>query len=265
MGTTNADLWAELYQLVEAKDLDLHIRWIKGHCSSPTVAASYGMSLRDIAGNFTADALAGRAADFFEAVPQDALDVQWYYSIARKVQARGIAILASVIPQRGTTTIKKISTPRPPSTPLGVAVMSSQHRFTFFTQSARCYVCFERAPLMRSHLIDWLKSPCRVDASLAHAFFTGRERPAKLPLHRPVPVGRQVAHPSHQLFVLRGLVFCNSCGYYASRRLLNLVHPCRGPEDNNAINRVRNLRKGKLPGGVTKWPNSHAHLQLTLQ
>ena len=148
--------------------------------------------------------------------------------------------------------------------------MASKHRFTFFGRSARCYVCFERAPLMQSHLIDWLHSPCRVDVALAHAFFSGRERPAKLPLHRPVPIGRQVPHDSHHLFVMRGLVFCNLCGYYASRRMQNLADPCRGHLDRNgcvdrmAIIRVRNLKQGKLPSGVLQWPNCHTHSELVL-
>ena len=264
MSTTNADLWDELFTLIEAKDLDLHLRWVKGHCVTVEAAIRYGMSIRDIAGNCVADALAGRAADFYEAVPQDCLDVQWYYALARKIQARGIAILSSVIPHRASLALQRTPVPRPPSTPLGVAVLASRHKFTFFGRSARCYVCFECAPLMRSHLIDWLQSPCRVDVAIANAFFSGRERPARLPSHRPVPIGRQVAHPSHHLFVMRGLVFCNSCGYYASRRMQNLAEPCNGCDDRVAITRVRNLRQGKLPSGLLQWPNCQSNSELSL-
>ena len=81
MATTNADMWEELFQLIEAKDLDFHIRWVKGHCVTVEAANNHGMSIRDIAGNCTADALAGRAAAFYESVPQDCLDVQWYCAL----------------------------------------------------------------------------------------------------------------------------------------------------------------------------------------
>ena len=260
--TNNADLWQELFSLIQAKELELRLRWVKGHCVSHEMIVKYKMTLYDIVGNLTADALAGRAAQLYEPVPQDCIDIQWYYAIVRKIQSRAIAVLSSVIPQRSTSSERVERVPRPISTPLGVAVLGSRHRFTLFSGSARCYVCFEQAPKMRSHLLDWLAGPCKVDVSLAHAFFSGRERPARLPKHRPIPVGRRTAHASHELFVLRGLVFCNRCGYYAARRMINLVDPCE--PDSSATLRVLNLRRGKLPSGVPDWPNSHYRQQLNL-
>ena len=199
----------------------------------------------------------------YEAVPQDCSDILWYYSVVRRIQARAIAILAHTIPNRPTTA-KKPKAERPPTTPLGVAVLNSKHRFTFFAGTARCYVCHERAPLMRSHLIDWLRSPCKVDPIVAYAFFTGTSRPARLPTHRPVPIGRQIAHSSHDLFVHKGLTFCGKCGYYAHHRMLNLVSPCDGMKDDRAVARVRHLKQGKLPRGVADWPNAHSRTLLTL-
>ena len=147
-----------------------------------------------------------------------------------------------------------IAAPRP-STPLGVAVLGSQHRFTFFGSSARCYVCFERAPHLKSHLMDWLSSPCRVDPAMAHAFFDGRVRPARLPRHRPIVVGKRSAHATHDLYTLRGLVYCNQCGNYGHSRYLNLYKACTGMTDSHAIRSVRDLRRGNLPRGVSHWPN----------
>ena len=221
------------------------------------------MSWFDILGNFTADILAGRAAELFECVPQDVSDGLRYYSIVRKIQSRAIAVLSSIVPHRPST--KKIeSVPRPISTPLGVAVSASQHKFTFFSNSARCYVCHESAPSKRSHLIDWLNSPCKVDPKMAYAFFSGTKRPARLPEHRPVVVGRQVVHESHKLSVYQGLIFCGNCGYYASKRLLNLVHKCDGMKDHDAIMRVKALRSRKLPSGLVDWPNCQRRQELSL-
>ena len=147
---------------------------------------------------------------------------------------------------------------------MGVAVLGSQHRFTFFGPTARCYVCHEAAPRLRSHLIDWLKIPCKVDIRLAHAHFSGSFRPAKLPRHRPIVLGRRWAHESHNLFVLHGLVFCNSCGYYGSGRFIKLTEPCTGMDSDIARRRVLNLRMGKLPNGLDAWPNEPTRKQLTL-
>ena len=263
--TNNADLWEELFNLVEGKSLSLCLRWVKGHCTTDELINRYNMNFYDIVGNLTADALANRAAQLYQCVPQDIIDVQWYYSLVRKIQSRAIAILAAVIPRRGTNPGRTAAIPRPISTPLGVAVLGSQHKFTLFSGSARCYICFETAPRMRSHLLDWLASPCKVDVSLANAFFSGRQRPAKLPLHRPIPVGRQVAHESHSLCVFRGLVYCNSCGYYAHKKMQHLAEPCSvSPEDKAAVLRVLNFRRGKLPSGMADWPNGCHHSMLTL-
>ena len=182
------------------------------------------------------------------------------------MQSRAIAILADVIPKRLAMVVpKRPAVPRPPSTPLGVAVLGSQHRFTFFGPTARCYVCHEAAPRLRSHLIDWLKSPCKVDIQLTHAYFSGSFRPAKLPRHRPIVLGRRCAHDSHNLFVLHGLVFCNTCGYYACGRVIRLLEPCNpGKDPERARRRVLNLRMGKLPSGVEDWPNEPSRKQLTL-
>ena len=224
MNSTNADLWNELFDLIESKKLNFTIRWVKGHCNSVEIAAKYHVSLNDIVGNFIADALAARAADVYKPIAQDSVDVLWYYSIVRRVQARAIAILADVIPKRSAV-------PRPPprcrqpATPVGVALMASQHKFHNFSGTMRCYVCFERAPLLKSHLIDWLGSPCKVDIRLAYSFFTGAQKPARLPVHRPIPVGRQVVHSTHELHVLKGLMFCGKCGYYAYHRLIHLSEP----------------------------------------
>ena len=263
MNSTNPDLWDELFDLIKSKGLNFSVRWVKGHCNSVEIATKYGVSLNDLVGNSIADALADRAADTFRPVPQDTVDVLWYYSIVRRIQARAVAILADVIPKRSAT-------PRPaprcrqPATPIGVAVVASQHKFHNFSGTMRCYVCFERAPLQKSHLIDWLGSPCKVDPKFAYSFFTGTLKPARLPVHRPLPIGRQVAHFSHDLFVLRGLIFCNKCGYYAYHRMINLAEPCDGMKDEAAIKRVRSFRQGKLPRGVADWPNSQRHRELVL-
>ena len=214
-------------------------------------------------GSFIADARASRAAEFYEVVPQDSTDILWYYSVVRRIQARAIAILADVLPHRPVSAkIERVK--RPPTTPLGVAVLNSKHRFTFFAGTARCYVCHERAPLVRSHLLDWLRSPCKVDPIMANAYFTGTSRPARLPTHRPIPVGRRVAHASHDLLVHKGLVFCGKCGYYAHHRLLRLAEQCTGMKDERAIARVRRLRAGKLPTGVSDWPNSYSRTLICL-
>ena len=117
-------------------------------------------------------------------------------------------ILASVIPERGTVPPAPLRQPRPPVTPVGVALFNSKHRFSMIGPTMKCINCFETAPRLRSHLLDWLKSDCRTDRSLVYAYFTGIRKPAALPRHRPVSVGRRVAHDSAMCFsAIRALSF----------------------------------------------------------
>ena len=265
MASSSPDLWSDAFSLIESKRITLTLRWVKGHCDTVELASRYSMCVRDITGNLHADSLADRAASMYEPVAQDVVDVLWYYALVRKIQSRAIAILADVIPKRlSMIAPKRAITPRPPSTPLGVAVLGSQHRFTFFGPSARCYICHESAPRLKSHLIDWLKSPCKVDILFANAHFQGSFKPAKLPTHRPTVIGRRAVHESHSLFVLQGLVFCNRCGYYACGRIIKLYDLCTGMDSDRARRRVLNLRMGKLPSGVEAWPNEPLRRQLSL-
>ena len=262
LASTNGDLWYELWQLINSKSLDVTLTWVKGHCESNHVAAQFSLSLHDIYGNACADRLADRAAQAYEIAPQDALDLLWFYGVARKIQARAICVLSSVIPQRSTVPPAPICPPRRPSTPIGVALFNSSHTFLKVGPSMRCSRCFEVAPLVTSHFRDWLASPCRPDGSLAYAFFSGKRRPAALPTHRPVVVGRRPAHSSHTLFSFRGLVFCRKCGYYALNRFLKLAEPCEIRNPDAARKRVRNLLRGQLPHGVPSWPNEDSMLDV---
>ena len=69
------------------------------------------MTLFDIYGNMVADRLADRAARIYEVTPQDASDLQWYHGVLRKIPARAISILSSVVPERGNVP------PAPPRQP----------------------------------------------------------------------------------------------------------------------------------------------------
>ena len=260
--STSADLWQELWSLIDHKSLSVSLTWIKGHCTTPEQATKHGLSLLDVYGNATADRLADRAATLYEVAPQDALDLNWYHSVTRKIQARAVIILSNVIPERGNAPPAPPRVPRPPTTTLGEALFSTKHRFAVVGPSMKCINCFEVAPRMHSHLIDWLGSECRPDSALKYAYFSGSRRPSALPRHRPVSVGRRYAHCTHDLFCYQGLVFCKTCGYYASKRMLRLAEPCTGAS-LEALKRSRSLFRGQLPSGVPDWPSRDSMRELT--
>ena len=265
----NADLWQEIHEVINVRCVTLNLVWVKAHCDSPELVSPYPMSYTHILGNELADRLANRAAEAYEVAYQDSIDLLWYYSTIRKIQARLLVIISHIIPERTAVPAAPPRVPRQPSTPVACAVFSSQHCFYMLGPSMHCYNCFQQAPRPKQLLLQWLAAPCRAERAYAYLRLTGEHRPVQLPASRPVNVGRRTLHSSHSLAAYRGLIFCTKCGYYAHHRALHLADRCTWPpsnprEVNQAINRVRNLRRGILPGGVRDWPNSDAYRQIAL-
>ena len=227
------------------------------------MASDYNMSSIHILGNQLADQLAERASTLYQVAHQDATDLLWYYGVCLRIQARALVILSHVIPERSAVPAAPPRVPRAVSTPIGVALFQTKHDISIFGPTMRCNMCFEQAPRLKEHIIDWLGSPCKVDRTYAYAHFTGSHRPVDLPKHRPTPIGRRLAHITHDLMTFKGLVFCKSCGYYAHRRMLRLANACTGMGEA-ARKRVQSLRRGHLPTGVRDWPNADCYRKIIL-
>ena len=83
-------------------------------------------------------------------------------------------------------------------------------------------------------------------------------RPRPLSSTSPTWLGGFVLHTSHRLYSFRGLVFCNVCGFFASKFPKKLKLPCdqdlpQCPTPQGACNLDR-IWKGLLPFGAPGWP-----------
>ena len=105
-----------------------------------------------------------------------------------------------------------------------------------------------------------MTSPCVPDWIMAHARLTADTKPTRVPQGRRITVGTRELNSEHTLFVYRGLYFCRSCGYYASRHAQKLVGGCLGMNDSRARGRVMKLLAGKMPSGMKSWPNDPKRL-----
>ena len=264
MKSQNADLWEEVFDILRTRNVVLSLVWIKAHVDTPEEATRHNLSYMHILGNEFADRLAERAATAYEVAYQDSVDLLWYYATLRKIQARLLVILASIIPERSAVPESIPRAPRERPTPLGCAIFNSKHSLFNLGRSMHCCVCFQQAPRDRVPLMQWLAAPCKPDRAYAYLQLTSQQRPVSLPQDRPMVVGRRAAHPSHSLMAYKGLIFCSRCGYYGHKRYLRLAYECTGMSSDEAISRVRNLRAGNLPSGVPNWPNSDTYRQIRL-
>ena len=258
--TSNGDLWAELFDVLATKDLDLHIHWIKGHANTD-VAQLYGVTSVDLLGNYLADALARRGADDVAVLSDDVFNVKWHYSIAYKIQARA-AVILSHVGHRRTAPLERAK-PLPKLTTTAFRVQS-QHRTVSMGKHLHCVQCNCTSPLGRPSIVQWLATPCQPDIALLSSLKAGQARPARCPAGKHLSLGHQRIHETHDMFVYKGLSFCKSCGYYGIKRALKLVDPCGESFTSDhagqlrrrqAAREVANLLKGVLPHGVDAWPS----------
>ena len=62
-----------------------------------------------------------------------------------------------------------------------------------------------------------------------------------------------MANHTHELFMYRGLVYCNVCGGFGKSKFTRLAKPCQPPKE--AGDRVlRAISNGVMPAGITIWP-----------
>ena len=255
LAAQHSDLWTRIFEVLDRGLVVLEVTWVKGHVESVEVASRYDVVVEDIFGNALADKLADRAADEFQVHGQDALTVRWHYSLVRRIQARAVVLLTTCMQRRSFA----INIPRiPRERPLSVtgAALRSQHSFTLLTGVLHCHRCHRHSPANRAGILRWLDTPCAVDVAAVRAITAGTTKPTAVPSSQAVHVGRVQLHPSHTLFVYRGLFFCKSCGYHASTKAQKLVAQCEGPGPlGKGIKRALSLLGGQLPSNMMTWPN----------
>ena len=259
----NADLWRELWAILDRGQVSLKLRWVKGHAETPAVYSSYNVQIWELFGNLCADALADRAAEMCQVWSHDAAGVLFYYSLVKRIQARAVVIMLHTLaartpfPKNGRNTNVRLR-------PLAFSgqILASRHKFHVVAKALHCYVCHQKSPSDPRRRAEWLLSPCVPDSQMAKTFFAGAVRPTPLPPNRSVYVGNLTTHSTHCLQLYKELYFCKTCGYHGFHKLQKLAAPCAPTNMEAAIRRVLHLKQGRLPSNMTAWPNELANTSL---
>ena len=133
--------------------------------------------------------------------------------------------------------------------------MFSKHELCLIGHTWHCSNCMQQVHDKSARLKQWLAAPCEPDSQRLRTLDMGKSKPASVAANAEVVIGTKVAHATHSLAAFKGLYFCRKCGYYGSARAQKLALACAGRAAPNADNRLRALLHGKLPPGLTAWPN----------
>ena len=259
INSANGDLWSNIYDVINDRSLKVAFRWSKGHATTDIVA-KYAITAKDACGNYMADELANRAANFHEVFGDDEFAVKWHTQLVHRIQARAVTILC-LLGLRQVPKTPKADTIRAASIPLSGQMIQSEHSFTRMGKTLFCFKCHSTSPVGIRAAKEWLRTPCRPDAILASTYSAGTVRPTRIPTGRTIRIGKAEIHPSHRIMVFKGLHFCRDCACYAVKKLENLAIPCVPVGKTAEATRrkklaVVSLLQGKLPRGISQWPNS---------
>jgi len=69
-------------------------------------------------------------------------------------------------------------------------------------------------------------------------------------------LGNKAIHHSHDMYIFRGLSYCNRCGYIATNQVRALSDRCVEPK-RNGKNVLKHIRQGMVPPSIKlgKWPD----------
>ena len=103
-------------------------------------------------------------------------------------------------------------------------------------------------PLESTNVRMWLVSACSPlpddDSS----------SPIPVPGWFVIHIGNSIPHSSHNLYSIRGIVFCQCCGVFSSKKCRLLNRPCQVACSPFSARALAKLGMGELPAANMRWP-----------
>ena len=257
----NGDLWAQIDAHISKKGLVVSASWVKSHLdAAPAKERGYSFPVAHVLGNSAADHFADIAAQGCQVSDTVAHCIlQWYDRVVR-IQSRMVAIQSHIMvhavhrPPRPHTTR--------PSRPASILTLAAQsaHVVSWSPAGPSCRSCYGFPTIS---IRDWLQGPCMgPPAALLPGLVGSLSRPIKVS-GVDLAVGGSVLHCSHDLWIMRGFVFCRQCCHLSSgsRRTPQLTAPCGTARvaSGGGVGRVRRLSLGQHPYlNSGAWPGGAA-------
>ena len=229
LASANRDLWMQIFNNIRRKRLRFELKWFPSHLSEgPEERAKRKQKVKNpipipewvndwhMRGNDVADSLAAEAAMSCQLDSEITKPVILEVERLAKIQKRLAYLICNV-----TNRVKhrKPKTYRPQPLPLMQAISGSRH--TIFQQEGRllCVECRQSISIEnRAKALQWANTSCIKVSG------------AKLQKYDTVHIGKQTTHHTHSLAYHRLVLYCTTCGSYATHKhLIKLARKCEPP------------------------------------
>jgi hypothetical protein len=266
--TVNCDLYDEIFSSARRKALELSVRWMPSHLKEGDERPA-GVSWADVKGNDHADKLARSAADKHQVPKQMSTDYLYYVSLVAKIQ-KGMAAIIVSLPDRkredreATASSAVCATPR---ATIKRCLANTDHAIVHKGERISCKRCGSSFSKRDPNLKHWLQCKCAAKPSApagstnlapAEADAAPPSRSTTYPQRHPglTHLSNKAIHHTHDMYIYRGLSYCNRCGYIATNQVRALSDQCVEPR-RNGQNVLKHIREGKVPPSLKlgKWPD----------
>lgn len=122
----------------------------------------------------------------------------------------------------------------------------SQHSVQQFGDRYVCLLCQRASHKAAKNAAAFFASKCTEQTS----FYYSHVRK----IIGSVQIGAAKTHPSHNLSSYRGLVFCNKCGFYATKVIKGLAIRCTNTPTAHGNNTLEKPKADRFPPGIHEWP-----------
>lgn len=250
MNSANCDLYCELFDLLKTMDIDLQVRWMPSHLGTgksdprPDFVSHY-----DVLANDQADEHAKAAAQTAQLPKPVATNYIYYVSLVVRIQKRLATILLNLPPRQREKEEKSMPVPR---MKLDDLLANTSHNVVNLVNRIRCTKCLNSFSLTDPACKAWLQLSCS-PAGVSICSLNPTHAPK--PLTEPIHIGNQVSQMSHKMASYRGFIYCTQCGSRAGEnQIRNLAKQC-APPTNTGEYTLKCISDGRLPPGLTAWPD----------
>ena len=180
------------------------------------------------------------------------IGVVWHVSLVQKIQKRLTRVLVSCLEKAKYD--RKTFVPPKPKPSVQDFISSSRHNLVNEHSSFRCSDCCSSVSRSSPNFLNWLKSPCFALP------YNDSIRAVPIPKWYTVQVSNTVPHHSHNLYSIRGIIFCTTCGAFSAKKCRLLASLCHNACSVSSLRAKNKLLRAELPVKGMRWPRLDCNL-----
>jgi hypothetical protein len=222
------------------------VLWIPSHLDKCVKKLKYPVPDAHFAVNHVADHFADVASHAVQLPMQYVSSVVYHAKLVSRIQRRLVRILITSLEKIKFD--RRLPQPRPSSPSFEDLCGATRHNLVKTGNHLRCLDCCGSCSRTSINVTNWLKASCDPLP------YDDSQSIAVVPRWYRVQIGNNIPHASHELLSLRGIIFCNVCGAFSSKKCRKLNAPCLTPISVYCARALKKLKAGELPAQYLQWP-----------